>query len=88
VLRVHHADIPSLPWKEIKSPTGKFHARFRNVSLAPGGIRNTGTWGGGHPFDLELQKFLPGESGCPFHSHAARWERYPLLGGSATVRAR
>ena len=41
---VKHVYIPSLPWEEIKSPTGKFHSYFRNISLALGGTRNTGTW--------------------------------------------
>ena len=42
---------------------------------------------GGHPFDLELDRLAPGECPCPFHSHAAQWELYFILSGTATVRA-
>ena len=39
---------------------------------------------GGHPFDLELGKFSPGKSGCPFHAHSAQWECYYILSGTGT----
>lgn len=79
--------IPSLPWEEAKSPTGKFHSFFRNVSLALGGVRNTGTWAGGHPFDLQMRRLPPGAAVCPFHSHLAQWEMFVVQSGAGTVRA-
>lgn len=85
-MRVHHAHLPSLPWEEIKSPTGKFHSFFRNVSLALGGIRNTGTWGGGHPFDVQVRRIPAGASVCPFHLHLAQWELFVVQAGAGFVR--
>lgn len=83
---MHHVYIPSLPWEEIKSPTGKFHSYFRNISLALGGARNTGTWGGGHPFDLQIRRVPSGASVCPYHLHLAQWELFVVQSGLGTVR--
>ncbi|MBI4622028.1 MAG: cupin domain-containing protein [Verrucomicrobia bacterium] len=79
--------IPDLPWEEQHSPTRKFHSFCRNVSLALGGLRNTGTWGGGHPFDLQIRRIPPGAAICPFHSHFAQWELFVVQAGNGTVRA-
>lgn len=78
--------ISDLPWEEIHSPTRKFHSFFRNLSLALGGVRNTGTWGGGHPFDLQIRRIPAGAAVCPFHSHAGQWEMFVVIAGSGTVR--
>ncbi len=83
---MHQVHIPDLPWQEQHSPTKKFHSFSRNISLALGGIRNTGTWGGGHPFDLQIRRIPPGASICPFHSHTAQWELFVVLAGAGTVR--
>jgi len=61
-----HVHIPDLPWEELHSPTKKFHSFCRNISIALGGIRNTGTWGGVHPFDLQIRRIPPGAAICPF----------------------
>ena len=78
--------VPTLPWEEIHSPTRKFHSFFRNLSLALGGIRNVGTWGGGHPFDVQIRRVPPGAAVCPFHVHLAQWEMFVVLAGSGAVR--
>ncbi len=78
--------LPSLPWDEIKSPTGKFHSYFRNVSLALGGIRNGGTWCGGHPFDVQIRRIPAGAAVCPFHLHVAQWELFVVQRGTGVVR--
>ena len=75
-----------LPWDEWWSPKKKFHGASKELSIALGAQRNTPTDAGGHPFDLELQKLAPGETGCPFHSHAAQWEMFVITKGRATVR--
>ncbi len=79
--------IADLPWEERRSPSGKFQSFCRDLSLALGGIRNVGTWGGGHPFDLQIRRVPPGAAICPFHLHLAQWELYVILAGEATVRA-
>jgi uncharacterized cupin superfamily protein len=83
---MHRVHVPSLPWEEIKSPTGKFHSFCRNVSLALGGVRNTGPWGGGHPFDVQIRRLPPRASVCPFHLHLAQWELFVVLAGHGAVR--
>jgi uncharacterized cupin superfamily protein len=83
VNRVH---VPDLPWAEQHSPSQKFSSSFRNLSLALGGVRNAGTWGGGHPFDLQIRRVPPGASVCPFHLHLAQWEMFVVLAGNGTVR--
>lgn len=72
---------------EQRSPTGKFHSFARNVSLALGGVRNTGTRDGGHPFDVQLRRIPPGAAVCPHHAHVAQWEFFHVLRGAGTVRA-
>lgn len=78
--------IEELPWQESKSPKGKFHSFFRNISLALGGKRDVGTWGGGHPFDVQIRRVPPGAVICPFHAHQAQWELFIVLSGRAMVR--
>lgn len=81
-----HAHFPSLAELEQRSPSGRFHSFARNVSLALGGIRNVGTWGGGHPFDFQVRRVPPGAAICPFHAHLAQWELFLLRAGHGTVR--
>lgn len=81
-----YAHIPSLPWDEARSPTGRFHSFVQNISVALGGLRNIGAWGGGHPFDLQVRRIPPGASVCPYHLHLAQWELFVVQRGEATVR--
>jgi uncharacterized cupin superfamily protein len=76
-----------MPWEESKSPSGKYHSYVKNLSLALGGVRDTGSWGGGHPFDLQIRRVPPGAAVCPFHSHGVQWELFIVLEGEATIRA-
>jgi uncharacterized cupin superfamily protein len=85
--RVQLTHIPSLPWEEIRSPGGRFHSFFRNISVALGGIRNGGLWCGGHPFDLQIRRIPAGAAVCPFHSHLGQWELFLVQSGTATIRA-
>lgn len=82
--KINLRDMPEL---EQRSPSGKFHSFFRNVSLAFGGERNVGTWGGGHPFDFQIRRIPPGAAVCPFHAHIVQWELFIVQRGSGTVRA-
>ena len=84
---MNHVHIPDLPWEEQHSPAKKFHSFCRNISLALGGVRNAGLWGGGHPFDLQIRRIPPGASVCPFHAHLAQWELFVVRAGTGTVRA-
>ncbi len=79
--------IDDIPWQEQRSPSGRFQSFCRNISMALGGVRNVGTWGGSHPFDLQLRRIPPGASVCPFHSHLGQWELFVVRTGSGTVRA-
>ncbi len=83
---MHRVHVSSLPWDEQRSPTGKFHSFSRNVSLALGAIRNVGTWGGGHPFDVQVRRIPPGAAVCPFHQHFAQSELFLVLTGTGLVR--
>lgn len=78
--------IAALPWEESKSPAGKYQSSFKNISLALGGKRDVGAWGGGHPFDLQLRRVPPGAAVCPLHAHTLQWELFVVLSGTATVR--
>jgi uncharacterized cupin superfamily protein len=71
----------SVPEERRISPKGVFEIYRRHVSLAIGGIKDTGSWGGGHPFDIELARIPPGKKNYPYHSHAAQTEYYIVLSG-------
>ena len=75
-----------LAWTEQKSPKGRFHIYRRELTLALGGKKDTGTWGGGHPFDLELSRVPPGAINWPFHGHAAQWELFIIVSGQGELR--
>jgi uncharacterized cupin superfamily protein len=70
-----------------RSPSGKFHSFARYISLALGGQRDVGTWGGGHPFDVQVRRIPPGAATCPFHLHLAQWELFIIDRGTGTLRA-
>ncbi len=79
-------NLSSIPARQIQSPKGKYKLSRQSISQALGGIKDTGTWGGGHPFDLEQVRLAPGAANFPFHAHAAQWEMYLFLGGTGQVR--
>jgi uncharacterized cupin superfamily protein len=83
---MHKTHLDSIPEDESKSPQGRYHLRRRNISIALGGKKDTGTWGGGHPFDLEWVRIPAGAANFPFHAHAAQWELYTFLEGRGEVR--
>ena len=81
-----HIHPDQLPWEPWVSPQQKFRGASKEISIALGAKRNTPPGLGGHPFDLELSRLEPGECGCPFHRHAAEWEMFLILSGTARVR--
>jgi uncharacterized cupin superfamily protein len=83
---MNKANQNQIDWVELKSPRGKFQLFRRHISLAMGGKKDTGTWGGGHPFDLELTRLPPGKTNWPYHAHAAQWEMYIVLSGRGQLR--
>jgi uncharacterized cupin superfamily protein len=78
--------LTDLPWEETDSPSRKFHSFYRNLSLAMGASRNTGLWGGGHPFDVQIRRIPPGAAICPFHFHLVQSELFVARSGSGTLR--
>ena len=68
------------------SPKGAFSVFRKHISLALGGLKDVGVFGGGHPFDLELVKVPPHRAAWPFHSHSAQWELYVIISGKGEVR--
>jgi uncharacterized cupin superfamily protein len=83
---MHQTNQDHLPWAEERSPKGKFCVHRKHISLALGGVKDMGTAGGGHPFDVELTRVPPGAVNWPFHSHAAQWELFIILGGCGEAR--
>lgn len=77
--KINIADVPS---EQRRSPKGSYELSRQHVSLALGGKKDLGPWGGGHPFDIELTTLPPGKKNYPLHSHAAQTEHYIILSGS------
>ena len=83
---MHRINVSAIPEVEQRSPTGKFQSFSRNISLALGGIANTGTQAGGHPFDVQLRRLPPRAAVCPYHLHLAQWEFFIVRRGEGSVR--
>lgn len=79
--------VAELPWSERFSPGGRFGSRFRDLSLAVGGVRNCDPTRGGHPFDVQIRRVSAGRAICPYHSHSLQWELFVFMQGQATVRS-
>lgn len=75
-----------IEWVEAKSPKERYQIFRRHISLALGGKKDVGPWGGGHPFDLEQTRIPPGKTNWPYHAHAAQWELYVILSGHGELR--
>jgi len=65
-----------------KSPGASFQVTRCHMSVALGGKRDIGPWGGGHPFDVELAIIPAGKKNYPYHSHAAQTEYYIIVSGA------
>ena len=68
------------------SPKGRFAVFRKHISIALGGLKDVGVFGGGHPFDLELVRVPSGRAAWPLHAHSAQWELYVIISGSGQVR--
>ena len=77
----------SVPEDHRISPRGNYEIHRRHISLALGGVKDTGEWGGGHPFDVEMARIPAGKTGYPLHSHAAQTEYYIVLSGSGVLKS-
>ena len=80
------AHLSEIPARQVRSPQGKYQLRRQSVSEALGGIKDTGEWGGGHPFDVEFFTLAPGAANFPLHAHAAQWEMYLIVSGLGEIR--
>jgi len=67
------------------SPKGTFEVLRKHMSLALGGMKDKGTWGGGHPFDVEHATIPAGKRNYPLHSHAAQTEYYIIVSGTGSL---
>ncbi|HEY9855541.1 MAG TPA: cupin domain-containing protein [Stenomitos sp.] len=76
----------TIPWKDTRSPKGTYQVSQRDLSLALRGMKDTGTWGGGHPFDVAQAKIPPGASNWPLHVHTTQWEMYLFTAGTGELR--
>jgi uncharacterized cupin superfamily protein len=75
----------AVPVEHRRSPQGTFELFRQHMSLALGGVKDTGPWGGGHPFDVELTRLPAGKRNYPLHSHAAQTEYYVILTGTGRL---
>ena len=72
--------------QERRSPKGKYHAFYKEISLALGRERDSLDLDKRHPFDLMLARLPAGASLCPYHAESAQWEMYLVVSGRGIVR--
>lgn len=81
--KVHLSEITEDEWS---SPKGKFRGAGKGISEALGRDPSSTDLMKRHPFDVEITRIPPGQTPCPYHSHAAQWEFYHVVSGRGTVR--
>jgi uncharacterized cupin superfamily protein len=79
-------NVSTIPEGERKSPRGKFHRYFKEISVALGRDPDSLDLGKRHPFDLALVRIPPGAAYCPYHAESAQWELYLVVSGRGKVR--
>jgi len=72
-------------WVRRGSPQGRFEVVEKHLSLALGALKDVGTEGWGHPFDVSLVRLKPGKVNWPRHEHSAQWEYFIILEGVGKV---
>ena len=72
--------------QERRSPQGKYHAFYKEVSVALGRERDSLDLDKRHPFDLMLARLPAGASLCPYHAESAQWELYLVVSGRGIIR--
>lgn len=82
---MNRSNISTIAEEEWSSPHGRYQLFRKSLSLAVGGKKDTGDWGGGHPFDVELARLPAGKSNFPLHSHSAQSELFIVLMGRALL---
>jgi hypothetical protein len=67
-------NLNDIPWRERRSPKGKYHRFLRDVALAFQSQKTGPKPSAQPPFEVELVRLPPGAKNFPFHSHATEWE--------------
>ena len=78
--------IAEIPEKERRSPSGRFHTYYKEISVALGRDPESTDALKAHPFDLSLYRIPAGATRCPYHVHSEESELYLILAGRAAVR--
>lgn len=84
--RMRKIALTDIPEKERRSPSGKFHTYYKEISIALGHDPESTDRLKAHPFDLSLYRIPPGATRCPYHVHSEESELYLVLSGRAAVR--
>lgn len=71
---------------EKRSPAGKYHKFFKEISVALGREPTSLDLEKRHPFDLMLTRIPAGASFCPYHAESSQWELYLVVSGRGKVR--
>ena len=83
---MHKVNVNEMPEQERRSPRGKYHKHFKEISVALGRQAESLELDKRHPFDLALVRIPPGKSYCPYHAESAQWELYLAVSGRGHVR--
>jgi uncharacterized cupin superfamily protein len=83
---VRKVNLGAIKEGERYSPTRKYAANYKEISLALGRERDSLDLRKRHPFDLALLRIPAGSSHCPYHAHSAQTELFLIVSGRGTVR--
>jgi uncharacterized cupin superfamily protein len=81
--KINLANVTEETWS---SPKGTFSGIYKGISIALGRNPESTDVRHRHPFDVELCRIPAGKKNCPYHSHAAQFEFYMIIGGKGVVR--
>jgi uncharacterized cupin superfamily protein len=83
---VQKVNLSAIPEQERRSPAGRYHKFYKEISVALGRDPNSLDLNRRHPFDLMLARIPAGASYCPYHAEGAQWELYLVVSGRGKVR--
>jgi uncharacterized cupin superfamily protein len=83
---MHKVNLAEIQEQERKSPKGKYHAYFKEISIALGREPESTDLRKRHSFDLSIYRIPAGASRCPYHAHSFESELYLIVSGRVQVR--
>ncbi|MDP0500450.1 MAG: cupin domain-containing protein [Verrucomicrobiota bacterium JB022] len=82
-MKVGH--LSEVPVDAVRSPSGRYQLTRLLLSQHLGAPKDAPPSKGGHPFEVEICRILPGAWNWPLHAHSTQWEFFVVQSGEGIV---